>query len=97
MIELYMKNYGKMNKISSVDKVDTKLTMIFDTMDILHSFCCYELWYLIDIRWIVTVILNLDIYEANTWFHTFINECMNEWQAIFSYKHQHHPNSLLNH
>ena len=84
VIGSYMYNYGKTNKISSIDKVDTKLTMTLDTMNKFECFGCYELWWFIDHGIVVTDILNLAIYEANTCCHTFVNECMSERQAILS-------------
>ena len=58
--------------------------MTLDTIDKFECFGCYELWWLIDHGLVVTDILNLAIYEANTCCHIFVNECMNELQAILS-------------
>ena len=79
-----MYNYGKKNKINSIDKTDRKLTMALDTMGLFFSFNCYLLWFLLDLGLEIVYIQNLTEYEANTAFKPFVEELMHARQDIIA-------------
>lgn len=80
----YMYNYGRDNKLHSVDERDTKLTMLLDTMGEFMTFGCYYLWFLIDHGLKVIDVENVTLYDCHRGFNNFVNEFMNERIAILS-------------
>lgn len=80
----FMYNYGKKNRISTIDKTDTKLTMALDTMGLFFSFNCYLLWFFLDLGLEIVDIQNLTEYEANTAFKPFVEEFIHARQDIIA-------------